>query len=189
MVLPFGFWRTNEPGSIDWFEIEEAKDAKRKQDELRRADFVCSRTAILTGRAISKRVLMNQKETWLFTDVDVEANEWIRQAPLTVPLHPSDTRVVVSYASGMVKVAGRLLSTSTEHPPPLGVPWLFMLDDLPGTSSFTAAELTVDGERVLDPYTNEYIPLPRYIELLERLSQSCDINRLARRPVPRRGYR
>ena len=96
---------------------------QRTRDELLRQS-VCSSDIVVIGRPVSKNAMLNKSETFLFTDIVVLVDNWIRPTL-------GERSVLVAVFGGSVEVAGEELTTFVRPIPRLGQSEAFFLKQIP----------------------------------------------------------
>jgi hypothetical protein len=93
-------------------------------------EAICEGDAVVVGRAVSKRVLLNRSETFLLTDHELEVYEWIRPSA-------NSPRATVSVAGGKVQIGDRLVRAESGPFPDLFKVSVLILKRIPKANGYS----------------------------------------------------
>jgi hypothetical protein len=145
--------------------------------------LACSAPLVALGRAEERATHLNQRETYLFTDYDVDVERWIR---------PRDgaPSVKLSVSGGRVTIAGRPTIAGDHDPLDPMKRYLFLLQPIPGSGSLTPTRPPLaDGDpwspairdlSLIPETASETIRLDSVADGLARLGRACPPPRVSR---------
>lgn len=136
----------------------------------------CSGERIALGRAQERAVHLNQKETFLFTDYDVDVERWLR---------PDDPHgapsLKLSVSGGRVTIGGRRTTVDDGKPLDPAKRYILFLKQIPGSSYLTPTRPPLaDGDRWITaiPETSaESIRADSLADDIARLGRTCPPDR------------
>ena len=142
----------------------------------------CSAETIALGRAQVRAVHLNQKETFLFTDYDVDVERWLR--PDDPHRAPS---LKLSTSGGRVTIGGIPTSTGDGQPLDPTKRYILFLKQIPGSAYFTLTRPALpDGDRWETVFHGVSLIPETSAESIRADSLADDIARLGRTCVPDR---
>lgn len=140
--------------------------------------LACSTQLVVLGRAEQRATRLNQRETYLFTDYDVEVERWLR------PEHGAPS-LKLSVSGGRVTIAGRPTIAGAQDPLDPTNAYIFFLEHIPGSGSLTpVGPPLADGDRWATAVRGLSL-IPELANANVRLdSLADDIARVGRRCAP-----
>jgi hypothetical protein len=137
----------------------------------------CASPVIVVGRAQQRGVLLNEKETYLFTDYDVSVERWLR------PEHGAQA-LRMSVSGGRVKIGGKPTVAGAKEPLEASRQYILFLQHIPGSGSLTPVRPPVtEGIRwvqvfpdvqLLPELAGSSVRLEIFADDIARLSNGCD---------------
>jgi hypothetical protein len=131
-------------------------------------DLACSAQVVVLGRAEQRAVHLNQRETYLFTDYEVEVEWWLRPGQGAAPLK-------VSVSGGRATIAGMLTIAGAEDPLQPTKRYIFFLQQIPGSGSLTPVRPPLaDGDQwATAVLANASVQLDSLASDLARVGRRC----------------
>jgi hypothetical protein len=137
----------------------------------------CASPLIVVGHAQRRGVLLNEKETYLFTDYDVTVERWLR------PEHGAPS-LRMSVSGGRVNIGGKPTVAGAKEPLEASRQYIFFLQHIPGSGSLTPLRPPVtEGIRwvqafpdaqLLPELAGSSVRLETFADDIARLSNGCD---------------
>lgn len=103
------------------------------------ASFVCDFDAVVIGSATYERVLINRRETFLFTEYSLAVKDWI--SPETGP-----EALKMAVPGAELRLEGRVTRVEGAPQPAVGEALLFFLRRIPGTRALVQAYAPLSPE-------------------------------------------
>jgi hypothetical protein len=143
--------------------------------------LACSPQMVVLGRAEHRATRLNQRESYLFTDYDVDVERWLRPEQGTASLK-------LSVSGGRVTIAGRPTVAGAQDPLDPTKRYIFFLQHIPGSGSLTPVRPPLaDGDRWATAVRDLSL-IPELADANVRLeSLADDLSRLGRTCAPGRG--
>ena len=144
--------------------------------------LACSAEVIALGRAQVRAVHLNQKETFLFTDYDIDVERWLR---------PDDPHgapsLKLSISGGRVTIGGIPTSTGDGKPLDPTRRYILFLKQIPGSAYFTLTRPALrDGDRWETVFHGVSLIPETSAESIRADSLGDDLARLGRTCAPGR---
>jgi hypothetical protein len=143
--------------------------------------LACSTRLVVLGRAAERGVHLNQRETYLFTDYDVEVERWLR------PEHGAPS-LKLSVAGGRVIIAGAPTIAGAQAPLSPTKRYIFFVEQIPGSGSLTPTRPPLaEGDRwtsavrdlsLIPEIANRYVQLDSLADDIERSGHGCASERV-----------
>ena len=138
--------------------------------------LACSTQLVALGRAEERAVHLNQRETYLFTDYDVDVERWLR------PEHGAPS-LKLSVSGGRVRIGGKLTSAVDGKPLDRTKRYILFLQPIPGSGSLTRSRAALEeGDRwatavrdlsLTPEVANANVRLDSLAEDIARVGRSC----------------
>lgn len=141
----------------------------------------CSAPVVVLGRAEERATRLNQRETFLFTDYQIEVERWLR------PEHGAPS-LKLSVSGGRVTIAGKRTIAGGQEPLEPTTRYIFFLQHIPGSGSLTPTRPPfAEGDRWATAVRDLSL-IPDIADGKIRLdSLADDITRVGRTCAPGRG--